>query len=217
MGGIGSGRRPDYCRDTVDSNRSLDVNLMYREGCLEPGRSGSWQWSRNGERVAWIGFRADTDRILLSYRWRWRGGEWQDVEEPVRILRVPCRFGGTRPYFLCPGVVNGVPCGRRVVKLYGAGRYFLCRHCYRLPYASQGESDWDRAIRRADRARQRLGGGSRGDGIPPRPKGMWRSTYDRLRWRLMKAEIEADEAFIDEGQRLLDRIHGVEWRTRAGR
>ena len=25
----------------------------------------------------------------------------------VRIVRVPCRFGGTRPYFICPGVVNG--------------------------------------------------------------------------------------------------------------
>jgi hypothetical protein len=27
--------------------------------------------------------------------------------------------------------------GRRVTKLYGAGRLFACRHCYQLAYASQ--------------------------------------------------------------------------------
>jgi hypothetical protein len=45
------------------------------------------------------------------------GGEWQDVEETVRIVCIPCRFGGARPYFICPGVVNGITCGRRVAKL----------------------------------------------------------------------------------------------------
>ena len=44
------------------------------------------------------------------------------LRETVRIVRVPCRFGGTRPYFICPGVVNGIPCGRRVVKLHGPER-----------------------------------------------------------------------------------------------
>jgi hypothetical protein len=39
-------------------------------------------------------------------------GEWEDVAETVRIVRVPCRFGGARPYFICPGFVNGVACGR---------------------------------------------------------------------------------------------------------
>jgi hypothetical protein len=26
------------------------------------------------------------------------------VEETVRIVRIPCRFGGSRPYFICPGI-----------------------------------------------------------------------------------------------------------------
>ena len=69
-----------------------------------------------------------------------------------------CRFGGTRPYFICPGVVNGIACGRRVAKLYGPGRYFLCRHCYRLAHASQSEDNMDRTLRRANKIRQRLGG-----------------------------------------------------------
>jgi len=67
----------------------------------------------------------DVNRLHLSYRVRVAGGDWEDVAETVRIS---CRFGGTRPYFICPGVVNGIPCCQRVVKLHGSGRYFLCRH-----------------------------------------------------------------------------------------
>src|SRR5438067_910854 len=83
-----------------------------------------------------------------------------------------------RPYFVCPGVVNGTACGRRVAKLYGAGRYFVCRHCYRLSYASQSEGEWDRAVRRVSKIRQRLGGEPYASDIfPKRPNGMWRRTY----------------------------------------
>ena len=53
---------------------------------------------------------------------------------------------------------RGVACRRRVGKLYGAGRYFLCRHCYRLAHASQHEDEWGRALRRANKIRRRLGG-----------------------------------------------------------
>jgi hypothetical protein len=37
---------------------------------------------------------------------------------------------------------GGPPCGRRVGKLYlpPCGRYFGCRHCYRLTYTSCQES-----------------------------------------------------------------------------
>src|SRR4029077_239377 len=108
---------------------------------------------------AWINLRAEADRLHLAYRVRIAGGERQDVEEAVRIVRVPCRLGGARSYFICPGVVNGVACGRRVAKLHGPGRYFLCRHCYCLAHASQRERRWDRALRRANKLRQRLGGG----------------------------------------------------------
>jgi hypothetical protein len=64
---------------------------------------------------------AEHDRLHLTYRVRIGGREWEDVDETVRIVRVSCRFGGTRPYFVCPGVVNGTACGRRVAKLYRPG------------------------------------------------------------------------------------------------
>ena len=107
---------------------------------------------------------------------------------------MPCRFGGARPYFICPGVVNGMACGRRVVKLYGAARYFLCRHCYRLAYASQREDRYDRALRRANNMRARLGGDpSTASLLPRRPKGMHERTYQRLLSQILDAEMTAEE------------------------
>jgi hypothetical protein len=97
-------------------------------------------------------------RLAMDPRRRKGGGNWEDVEETVCIVLVPCRFGGTRPYFICPGVVNGIPCDRRVVKLHGPERYFLYRHCYRLVHASQSEGAWGRAMRRANKIRIHLGG-----------------------------------------------------------
>jgi hypothetical protein len=127
IGGFGSGRPSGSGRGKVEDCRSIDVNRLHKGGCLRPGWWGGWQWTRNGERVASINVQTEVDRLHLSYRIRIGGGEWEDVEETVRIVRVPCRFGGARPDFICPGVVNGISCGRRVGKLHGPGRYFLCQ------------------------------------------------------------------------------------------
>ncbi len=205
MGGYGSGRPSGSGRNTVESCRSIDVNKLNREGCLEPGRRGSWQWTWDGEKVASISLRAEVGSLRISCRVRIGGGEWEAVEENIDIARVPCRFGGSRPYFLCPGVVNGVTCGRRVAKLHGLGRYFLCRHCYRLAYASQSEGGWDRALRRMNKIRQRLGG-EPGMAFPDRPKGMWRRTYETLRDEGFDAETRANESFIIQAERLLTRL-----------
>ena len=168
MGGFGSGRPSGSGRHTVEACRSIDVNRLHKAGCLWPAWSGGWQWTNNSERVGWVNLRVEADCgadqfarrgdcVHLSYRVRIGGGEWEDVAETVRIVRVLCRFGGSRPYFICPGVVNGIACGRRVIKLYGPGRYFLCRHCYCLAHASRSESRGHRALRRANKIRQRVG------------------------------------------------------------
>jgi hypothetical protein len=154
----------------------LDINRLNRAGCLRPGYRGGWEWKRDSERVAGIVLRTTVDQLTLSYRVRRQGDQWRDVEQPTQILWVACQFGGRRPYFLCPG--RG--CGRLVSKLYGAGTYFLCRHCYRLAYASQRENHYDRALRRANNIRMRLGG-KPGLALPfpERPKGMHEKTYER--------------------------------------
>jgi hypothetical protein len=104
------------------------------------------------------------------------------VEERVWLTWTPCHYGGRRPWFFCPGVVNGQVCGRRVAKLYGAGPYFLCRACYGLAYASQREDRWDRALSRAQEIRRRLGGQPElTHPFPPKPKGMHWQTYLKMR------------------------------------
>ncbi len=204
MGGFGSGRPSGSGRGKVEHARSIDVNRVHREGCLRAGWMGGWKWTSEGEKVASISLRAEPDRLHLTYRVRVGSGEWKDVVETVRIVRVACRFGGERPYFICPGVMSGVACGRRVAKLHGPGRYFLCRHCYRLAHASQSEDVWDRKLRRAGKIRQRLGGDpSMVAPFPPKPKGMWRRTYQRLRDRALEDEMLADEAFAHQAERLL--------------
>jgi len=196
MGGFGSGRPSGSGRNTVEGCRSIDVNRLNRAGCLRPGWAGGWEWTRDSEKVASISMRTDQDWLYLSYCVRVGSGDWRDIAETVRIVRMPCRYGGARPYFICPGVVNVTTCGRRVAKLHGPGRYFLCHRCYRLAHASQNETAWDRDLRRANKIRRRLGGDP---GLfarfPDRPKGMWRRTYERLRDQVFDADMRAEQSF----------------------
>lgn len=211
MGGFGSGR-PSSGRGTVEDWHWLDVNQLHRAGCLDAGWSGGWQWTHNGKRTGWINLASGVDSLRLTYRTRTPGAEWLDVAETVSIVRVPCRFGGARPYFICPGIVNGVVCGRRVAKLYASGRYFLCRHCHQLAHASQREAVWERALRRASKIRRRLGGNPETiEPFPDRPKGMWRRTYQRLLEQVADAESVADESFVIAAGRL----HASKRRTGA--
>jgi hypothetical protein len=117
------------------------------------------------------------------------------VTKTIRLVRVTCRFGGARPYFIYPGVLNGTACGRAVAKLYGPGRYYVCRHCHRLSYASQSEDAVSRSMpaREQDQATPRR---QHRDSlaISAEAEGMWRRTYERLREQAFDAEERADEA-----------------------
>ncbi|MGH6845938.1 MAG: hypothetical protein ACREC0_00440 [Methylocella sp.] len=168
--------------------------------------------------MAWISLRAAAGCLNLTQRACDAGGGWHEVEETVCIVRIPFRFGGARPYFIRPGVVSGITCGRRVVKLHGPGRYFLCRHCYRLAHASQSEGRWERALRRANKIRQQLSGDpGMAAPFPKMPTGMWRQTYEGLCNQAFDAEMVADEAFAIGAERLLARIDNSKRKRRAQR
>ena len=77
---------------------------------------------------------------------------------------------------------------RRVAILYGGG-IFACRHCYQLVYASAREDISDRAARRADKLRARLGwepGILNGNGTKPK----W------MRWRTFKRLAAEHHQFV---------------------
>jgi hypothetical protein len=187
MGGYGSGRRYGG-RDTTADYLRMDVRFMERQGYLRVFCGGSLYWSRRGERVASINFRTESDRIVLSYRNRARGDEWESLEYSVLLDRTPCHYGGFRSWFLCPA--RG--CGRRTATLFG-GRIFACRRCYELAYESQRQSRRDRAAERAEKILKRLRAEEYTifDSLPPRPKGMHRRTYERLRLRYSLARCQA--------------------------
>jgi hypothetical protein len=201
MGGYGSGRWYRWStKDTVDGNRYIDVRRWYREDKLCPGLWFSWCWCdrETGEKKASINVRTHLDLVVLSYRSRKPGEEWKDVAESIRLTWTSCNYGGRRPWFVCPGVVNGVPCQRRVAVLYGTGDYFLCRHCYGLAYESQRENRAYRALRRANKIRERLGGHA-GMALPflSKPKGMRWETYYRLHREADEAEYESLLAMVE--------------------
>ena len=195
MGGYGSGRRSS--KPKVEECNSLDANQLCRDGCLKNGWNGTSTWSRRGVRVSSIGMRTLGDSLHLSYRSRSAGRDWEDVEQSVRIERVPCRFGGSRAYFRCD-------CGKRVIKLYGLARLFLCRHCYGLFHSSKNEGFWDRSLRQRTKHQRRLtDDGSLEAYEMPKPKGMWWRTYNRLQERAKAAEGRAADDFIIAAGRYL--------------
>jgi hypothetical protein len=93
--------------------------------------------------------------------------------------------------------------GRRVAILYGTGRHFLCRQCYHLIYASPREDRAYRAMRRAHKIQERLGGRS-GSAypFPPKPKGMHWRTYSLLYLKVRTIERVGMQAMLAKFERM---------------
>lgn len=195
MGGTGSGSWYRWgSKATTESQHRVDIRWMRKHGYLRAGKFGFLSWSRRREQTGWISFRVEQDQVVLNYRQRPNGGEWEDVEEVVKFDRTACNYGGYRMWFLCPR------CWQRVAVLYGAGKYFLCRHCYDLTYTSQQESGPDRLMRKARKIRVRLGvGGNLTEPILFKPKNMHQKTFDRLR---KEADHASLRSLLLMGQRL---------------
>ena len=122
MGTVSSGGSRRVVRSkrlTTDQLPDLDVRVLKRDGLITPGQ----------ERVAILwGFRKRREALAP--------GEEQRAVELVSRLRLtwtPCNYGGSRPWFVCPG--KG--CGRRAAILYGPTNPLLCRLCRALAYATQ--------------------------------------------------------------------------------
>lgn len=176
MGGPGSGRRPTYSgKGTAEGSMPLDIRRLAKAGALQAGTSSGWQWSTGGRVHSSIRIWAEVGGVTLSYTYRPHSATPEVVSQPIRIVTTPGTLGGQRPWFACPA------CGKRVAVIYGAGRHFACRKCKGLAYESQTEREDDRAARKADRIRKRLGWPA---GIlnpsGGKPKGMHWRTFSRL-------------------------------------
>jgi len=126
-------------KNTVEGCRSIDVLEWHRLGHLQLPGWFSCAWASDSECVASIDVQAQRHFVALKYRSRSCNHNWSDPVQRIPIAWTTCRFGGERPWFVCPVTSEGMYCGRSVNNLYGAGRLFACRHCYQLAYASQRE------------------------------------------------------------------------------
>lgn len=116
MGGLGSGSWYRWdAKDTVEQCHRVDIRYLKRQSLLKPGYLGWLKWSRGDEETGSIRYRIEENRMVLLYRHRAHGGEWEEVEEPVYFDWTPCNYGGERRWFICP--IMG--CGKRVAVLYG--------------------------------------------------------------------------------------------------
>ena len=215
VGGPGSGNRRRFdAKERVEDCLSLDVRRWHREGVLEPGQYSSWAWYRGGRKVSSMGVWAIHGAVELSYSVGSGGasGRKEDVSYTVALTWTPCNFGGWRPWLMCPGRANGVGCGRRVAKLYLRHRYFRCRHCHDLTYASRQETRGRIAAaeRKGQRIRRKLDGSAdMNEPFPGRPKGMHLRTYMRLFEEYEKPREEYERALValvEDLERLADRV-----------
>ncbi len=195
MGGSGSGYWYRWdSKTTTESQHRIDIRWLKKQGYLVPGSAGSLSWNCRGEQSGSIGYRMETDCMILTYRHRPHGGEWESVEQSIPFDKTACNYGGFRIWFLCPR------CNRRVAVVYGAGKYFLCRHCYGLTYSSQQESKPYRLMRKARKIRARLGASNDlFESILFKPKNMHWKTFDYLR---READYANDLSWIIIEQRL---------------
>lgn len=123
-GGARAGAGRPKRRKPIDAQACLSVAALERSGLLWPGARGSLAWIGGGGPRTDI--RASDDMLAVS---GFAGGQRIDLR--LRIERVPCRFGGSRPWLLCPG------CGKRTARLYLHRARVECRKCAGLVYASQ--------------------------------------------------------------------------------
>ena len=155
----GDGRR------TVEQTRVIDIGTIRRAGFVGKPARNWWKWRD----------KAYDAGIRPTY---WNRGLIELPNQVLRTAEVSWRFGGQRFYFICE-------CGRRVEKLHAfRDRPWRCRHCYQLTYATRQAVPRHRHVIKVQKIREHLGGSlSLLDGFPPKPKGMHRKRYERLRRR----------------------------------
>lgn len=163
-------------RITVECLSCINVNDLNRLGAF----------ARLME-YPFLGLRTSPD--LIEYR----GPKWS-VDRPPQEIPIQwtrCTSGGARPWLTCL-------CGRRVGKLYRGNGFLGCRHCAEAIYESQKKSPKGRLYIKAIRLRRRLAnyGHPGTDAIPPRPSGMQRRIYARLKARLQIIEFKLIERGI---------------------
>src|SRR3989338_5619504 len=130
-------------KQQAESINRLSVFWLKKHGYMSSGwHSGGIKWT-HGSSESSIGFivsidENEGDHVKLQYintdSWT---GERESMDLRIELTATPCNFGGKRYWFICPLTKSGQYCGRRVGVLFGIGKWFGCRCCGNIAYASQ--------------------------------------------------------------------------------
>jgi hypothetical protein len=208
VGGSGlSRRRRVRWRETTDDLVRIRISEVIREARAHGRRRMAGRLPYTG--IGPVDYTIDGSELpvilRLAYRLPLGGGGWEPQEHRLQLLPTEPTYGGVRWWFLCP------QCGRRCGVLYlqrTAPLPWACRLCSGLVYRSQLEGQTGRRVRKLRKVLARAGGAVTaisGAGLrTPRPRGMHRRTFRRLRQ-------EADRLFLEivairGGHRRLERM-----------
>lgn len=186
MGGPNSGRRRTVHRGAIEQFPAIDLRVLKRAGLLRVGQCTYTTLNWRNQALKALSARifvdlSDTNdasiRIVAS-------GTDGAMAQRAAINCIPCPYGGTRFYFLCP--LNG----KRCEQLFLVDGTFASRKAHGLTYSSQSEDDLTRGRRKIRKLHRQ----AEGDFRYARPRG-------RNRWRAVKslkaAKLKARKLYHD--------------------
>ncbi len=149
MGGFGSGRSLGPSKKgRVEDCTILNADKLARDRILYSGLHTfgtlTWTDSLTGEQISSCAYEVNTVELYAAwFRVFYTLPQTREkASYRVRLTTTRPYFGGIRWWFICPLVVDRVPCNRRVGRLYlpPGGKYYGCRVCYDLTYTSCQDS-----------------------------------------------------------------------------
>lgn len=176
-------------RCTWDDIAWLDADYIAKWGAFVPGRKDTIDFDT--EHYPSLLFEMVTaDDFTAAYQWRSLSRQPEPsapfIRTNVTIMRRPCRFGGSRAYFVCPC------CVRCTLRLAVLPEGLICGRCGRVTWASRREQRLQRKVRKANRIACKLGCDSWIETPTVRPKHMRTATYARLAGRRAELAGELD-------------------------
>jgi hypothetical protein len=151
MGGIGSGQ---YYRSSsqiqFEETRRIDIRYLRKHKLLRPNHRGKISWTASGQPSGFITYHCYEEQLVLNYKTRYYGGEWEPVEQVIKLAKTPCNYGGYRKWLVCPA------CNKRKAVLCLHDKLFYCRECCHYPYSSQCESKLDSLISKREKIAKRI-------------------------------------------------------------
>lgn len=188
MGSINSGRRKGApgVKPLIEEALSICCRNLKKRGLLFSGKTFDIDFIVDSKTVLILHIQAHSDSLCLQYN-----STGSIHIQTVTILRKPCHFGGTRPYFICPKCL-----AKRTALYLGKTGHFACRVCHRYGYRAQRLSAHQRHENRALILKKKLAAADQACHSIKRPKGMWTKNFEKVKYQISRHEISSGELFI---------------------